>query len=245
LRITPQSNLFLVRQLNESMEQMTRIAEHISTGKQVSRAADDPAGMAIAQRMEAQAREMERSIQNSMDSVSMLQTADGALSSQHEMLQQMRELSVQASNGTLTAEDRAVIQQQVDALSEAYSDVYRTAEFNGKPIFDPAQQQQIRLDVSSSQSADASIGVLDDAISSVSEQRAYMGAVQNSLEHNVSYMLNSMENTLGALSQVQDADMAREIMDFTTQQMRAQGAVALAAQSNLTMTGVLDLLGNP
>ena len=93
----------------------------LSTGLRINSAADDAAGLAISEKMRAQIRGLDRAVANSQDGISMIQTAEGALSETHSILQRMRELSVQAANDTLTQQDRAYNQLEIDQLREQIS----------------------------------------------------------------------------------------------------------------------------
>ncbi|MDR3164317.1 MAG: flagellin, partial [Synergistaceae bacterium] len=110
--------------------------QKLSTGLRINGAADDAAGLAISEKMRAQIRGLDRAVANSQDGISMLQTAEGALSETHSILQRMRELSVQAANDTLTQEDRQYIQLEIDQLKEEITRIANTTQFNKKKLLD-------------------------------------------------------------------------------------------------------------
>jgi flagellin len=110
--------------------------ERLSTGLRINSAADDAAGLAISEKMRAQIKGLDRATSNAQDGISMIQTAEGALSETHSILQRMRELSVQAANDTLTQEDRAYIQLEVDQLKEEITRIANTTQFNKKKLLD-------------------------------------------------------------------------------------------------------------
>jgi flagellin len=97
---------------------LQKAVNKLSTGLRINSAADDAAGLAISEKMRAQTRGLDRATSNAQDGISMIQTAEGALSETHSILQRMRELSVQAANDTLTQEDRSYIQLEIDQLRE-------------------------------------------------------------------------------------------------------------------------------
>ncbi|MDR1916699.1 MAG: flagellin, partial [Synergistaceae bacterium] len=110
--------------------------QRLSTGLRINSAADDAAGLAISEKMRAQIRGLDRATSNAQDGISMIQTAEGALSETHSILQRMRELSVQSANDTLTQEDRSYIQLEIDQLREEVSRIATTTQFNKKKLLD-------------------------------------------------------------------------------------------------------------
>lgn len=122
--------------LNKANTKVETSLERLSSGYRINKAADDAAGMAIAQKMHAQIVGLQRASRNSADGVSMIQTAEGALTETENILQRMRELSVQAANGTNTLEDRESIQREIDALKEEVDRLANETEFNTKKLLD-------------------------------------------------------------------------------------------------------------
>ena len=110
--------------------------QQLSTGLRINSAADDAAGLAISEKMRAQIRGLDRAARNAQDGISMIQTAEGALQEIHSILQRMRELSVQASNDTLTQQDRRYIQLEIDQLKEEINRIGNTTQFNKKKLLD-------------------------------------------------------------------------------------------------------------
>lgn len=113
---------------------LTKSMERLSSGLRINSAADDAAGMAIANKMDAQIRGLRQANRNAMDGISMIQTAEGATNEVHAILQRMRELSVQASNGTYSDDDLNKIQQEINQLTEEINRIGETTEFNTKPL---------------------------------------------------------------------------------------------------------------
>ena len=110
--------------------------ERLSSGLKINHAKDNPAGLAMSKRMNAQIKGLSVANQNSSDGVSIVEIADGALSEVADMLQRMSELSIQAANGTYTDEDKAMIQEEVAQLKEEITRISKTTEFNGQPLLD-------------------------------------------------------------------------------------------------------------
>lgn len=116
--------------------------ERLSSGYRINKAADDAAGMAISQKMRSQIRGLEQASRNAADGVSVIETAEGALNEVEDMLQRMRELSVQAANETNTAEDREHIQSEIDQLSAEIDRISEDTEFNTKKLLNGDADRQ-------------------------------------------------------------------------------------------------------
>ncbi|MDX8343217.1 flagellin [Rossellomorea sp. YZS02] len=122
------------RQLNSASTNQSKSMEKLSSGLRINRAGDDAAGLAISEKMRGQIRGLDQAAKNAQDGVSMLQTAEGALNETHSILQRMRELGVQASNDTNTADDRSEIQKEVNQLTEEINRIGNNTEFNTKKL---------------------------------------------------------------------------------------------------------------
>ncbi|MBQ7562085.1 MAG: flagellin [Synergistaceae bacterium] len=122
--------------LNATNTAMEKSIQKLSTGLRINSAADDAAGFAISEKMRSQINGLEIAIRNTQDATSMLQVAEGALGETNSMLQRMRELSVQASNDTLTSQDRSYIQLEIDQLVDQINRVANTTQFNKKRLLD-------------------------------------------------------------------------------------------------------------
>ncbi|MDR1874469.1 MAG: flagellin, partial [Synergistaceae bacterium] len=122
--------------LTATTNSLQKSIQKLSSGLRINSAADDAAGLAISEKMRAQIRGLDRAVSNSQDGISMIQTAEGALSETHSILQRMRELSVQAANDTLTQQDRGYIQLEIDALREEITRIGNTTQFNKKKLLD-------------------------------------------------------------------------------------------------------------
>jgi flagellin len=364
--------------------------EKLSSGLRINRAGDDAAGLAISEKMRGQIRGLDQASRNAQDGISMIQTAEGALNETHSILQRMREISVQASNDTNTADDRKAIGDELVQLKDEINRISQTTKFNGKGLlngdlttsldatselkqgvllgttaaiskvdiskatggttytmtagtaadeltlsatiagktvsetvtlsansqsvnfstlgvsFDVAgtdtaanlrtalvaagndtiitaagdgaasfligsnglNEEKLNVDfakidattlgtgagnyisdkianntaVDSKAKADALITVLDDAIKGVSTQRSALGAAQNRLEHTIANLGTSSENLTAAESRVRDVDMAKEMMNFSKNNILSQAAQAMISQANQQPQGVLQLL---
>ncbi len=126
--------LYAYNAVNSTNRGMQKAIAKLSSGLRINSAADDAAGLAISEKMRAQVRGLDQANANAQDGINMIQTAEGALSETHSILQRMRELSVQAANDTLTANDRQVIQLEVDQLTEEIDRISNTTQFNKKKL---------------------------------------------------------------------------------------------------------------
>ena len=244
--------------------------EKLSSGQRINRAGDDAAGLAISEKMRGQIRGLEQAATNAQDGISLIQTAEGALNETHAILQRQRELAVQASNGTYTAEDKATIKEEMDQLMEEIDRIAETTEFNKQTLLDGKlangtatvdfqiganATQQISINIESMKvddlsldtvdvtaDAGAAITAIDTAIESVSKQRSSLGAVQNRLEHTINNLNTSSENLTSAESRIRDVDMAKEMMEMTKNNILQQAAQSMLAQANQNPQNVLQLL---
>lgn len=130
-------------QLHRTENQLTASIERLSSGYKINKAKDNPAGMAISNKMRAQIMALDQSSRNAADGVSVMQTADGALSETHSMLQRMRELAVQAATDTMSQSDREACQSEIDALKDEVDRIATDTEFNGKRILDGSQDYRV------------------------------------------------------------------------------------------------------
>jgi flagellin len=258
------------RNLNFNNTQMGKTMEKLSSGFRINRAADDAAGLAISEKMRFQINGLTQAQRNAQDGISLIQTAEGALTEVHSMLQRLNTLANQAANGTYDKGDRDKIQLEVDELVNEIDNIAKTANFNGTDLLkssskvtfqvgseagtsisiDLADMQAGALKVSgltiagsTSAAASAAITKIKDAISQVSTQRATFGAVQNRLEHTVNNLGVMVENLSASESRIRDADMATEMTAFTKNQILVQAGTAMLAQANSAPQSVLKLLG--
>ncbi|MFP7171048.1 flagellin [Terribacillus sp. 7520-G] len=245
--------------------------EKLSSGLRINRAGDDAAGLAISEKMRGQIRGLDMAAKNAQDGVSLIQTAEGALNETHSILQRMRELAVQSSNDTNTAsEDRVALQDEFNELAKEIDRISSDTEFNTKKLLNGTTSEvtfQIGansgqlltvslqamdattlgvkdLDISTATASEISgvISTIDEAINSVSSFRSNLGANQNRLEHTINNLNTSSENLTAAESRVRDVDMAKEMMEFTKNNILSQAAQSMLAQANQQPQGVLQLL---
>ena len=363
------------RQLANNTGASGKNLEKLSSGLRINRAGDDAAGLAISEKMRGQIRGLEMASKNAQDGISLIQTAEGALTETHSILQRMRELAVQASSDTNEGVDRSKLQAEVDELSKEIKRISTDTEFNNQKVLDGSfadktfhiganSGQNIKLsindmsntklgvnghvtkadvgeisitnrntidaikveyvkgaatgtaettaeidkdgkvtvtlatdasgnitaknedvlsalksvgikaelaegkkadtaatavgetsvakaataddslgvDISSQKAADQAITTINNALNKVSEERSKLGANQNRLEHTINNLGATAENLTAAESRIRDVDMAKEMMDFTKNNILTQAAQAMLAQANQQPQGVLQLL---
>ena len=256
--------------MNRQWNAASKALERISTGYRINRAGDDPAGLAISDKMRAQINGLNMASKNIQDGISMVQTAEGALNETHSMLQRMRELSVQSANDTLTDDDRALIEVEFQELKKEVTRISTDTEFNTRKLLNgdnATTPLKIQVGANAGQTidltmndmsadaigltdasiatrdeAESALSTLDEAIKKVSMERAQMGAYQNRMEHAYNVNVNTAENLTAAESRIRDADIAKEMMNFTKASILQQAAQYAMAMHMQTAQGMLQLL---
>ncbi|MCH7345835.1 flagellin FliC [Pelomonas sp. CA6] len=263
------------RNLSTSQSSLSVSMQRLSSGLRVNSAKDDAAGLAIAERMQAQVRGMNVAVRNANDGISLAQTAEGALSKVGDSLQRMRELAVQARNATNTTTDLDSIGKEYAQLSQEIGRVLGGTTFNGKAILagDAGTQTfQIGANTTANDVVDVVttnmatntdittvtaaaitntsdtaalkdiIDNIDKAITTVSGERATLGASQNRFEAIISNLQISVENQSAARSRIMDADFATETANLSRAQILQQAGNTMVAQANQMPQQVLSLL---
>jgi flagellin len=241
----------------------------LSSGLRIATAADDAAGLGISERMRSQIRSYEVAGRNAQDGVSLAQTAEGALQEVSNNLSRMRELAIQASNGTLTTTDRATVDAEFQQLIAEIDRISGEASFNGVTLLDGTTSSldiQVgiqagdtitvslpdvtaatlgidTLDVTNVLNAGASLSIIDTAINSISTARGSLGATQNRLHSTIASISSARENLSAAESRIRDVDVALETADLTRNSIMQQAAVSVLAQANVQPQLALSLLG--
>jgi len=251
---------------------LSKTMEQLSTGKRINAAADDAAGLAIANRMTAQIKALDQSVRNANDGISMMQTAEGATKEITTMLQRMRELSVQAANDSYSAGDRTAIAGEMTQLTSEITRVASNTQWNGMSILSGGTAYSTMtfqvgtegdatsaitvgftamsagaltisaLSVSTSVQAQASIELLDTAITAVDTFRSGLGARINRLTSSADNLANIALNTSASRSQIEDTDYAKATTELAKSQIIQQAATAMLTQANQSPQSVLSLL---
>jgi len=248
------------RSMNSNMEQL-------STGSRVNSAKDDAAGLAIGQNMTTQIRGLNMAVRNVNDAVNMMQTAEGAMIEQTNMLQRMRELAVQSASGTYSATQRSYMTTEYNALVTQIGSISSQSEWNGTNLMNAtgtfsfqsgsASGQTISVvitsmttaslginssSVTTTTTASAAIALLDTAINSINSQRATIGASINQMTYAADNLTNISANASASRSTVMDTDYATASNNLAKNQIIQQAATAMLAQANQQPQAVLSLL---
>ena len=250
------------RNLNASQGSMNQSIQRLSSGLRINSSKDDAAGLAIATRMDAQIRGMDVAVRNSNDAISFLQTAEGGLSKGTDALQRMRELAVQAANGSYGSGDLTNLNSEFDQLSQELTRLSTATKFNGTGVFgsstttfqigaDAADTLDVSAvsaaslgsaDISTASGATAALSAIDAALDEVNTNRATLGAYQNRFESVISNLQVASENMSAAKSRIMDADFAAETAKMTRAQILQQAGTAMLAQANQLPNQVMTLL---
>ena len=278
------SAMYSSRQLGVTNLGLSKDMEKLSSGISINRAGDDASGLAVSEKMRSQIRGLNRASQNAEDGISFIQVTEGYLQETTDIMQRIRELAVQASNGIYTDEDRMQIQEEVSQLVSEVDRIASQAQFNGLNMLtgrfaqsagentvtgsmwfhigaNMDQRTQVFIGTMSAAAlglrqvgteeiltlatpdeANRAIGTLDEAIKKINKQRADLGAYQNRLEMTVVGLDIGAENLQASESRIRDTDMAKEVVDFTKNQVLQQAGTAMIAQANAQSQTVLSLL---
>jgi len=256
------------RILGRSTKALNKSLERLSSGLRINRAADDAAGLAIAEGFRSVVIGTQVAQRNSQDGISLVQTAEGALSETTNILQRIRELSVQAANGTQSTNNRTTLDNEVQQLLAQIDDVALDTEFNGIRVLSASQtitlqagaltSQTLTIAVSGAKTNDlgvsavhvstmalavAAISTVDTAIQSVNTLRSTLGAYQNRLEFTINTLAIQEENSAASESAIRDADIATETIAFTRNQILVAAGTSVLAQANVVPQTALTLLG--
>ena len=273
------TSLMVQRNLNAANNGVSKAIERLSTGYKINRAADDAAGLSIAEKMLSQVNGTRVAQENTQHGINLLQTAEGDISVIQDHLQRIRDLSVQAANGTYSSAERAMIAQEVQSRFEEITRLANVSKFSDIPLLSsdnnsglvlqvgPNSGADNRLDISdaltnmtatalnanftpiginasfaTSQAASDFIQTIDEALNKVSDARSKIGAYQNRLESTMDSLLVKSENLSASLSELRDADIAKEAAELTKQQILQQSSATLLAQANSNPSVALKLL---
>ena len=256
------------RQLGIVNGNVAKATEKLASGYRVNKAADDAAGLSISEKMRSQIRGLTRASDNAQDGISAIQTAEGALDVQHQILQRTRELVVQAANSAVLDSgtgDFQKIQDEIDQLAAEFDRVSTTTQFNKKNLLSGSYTNQYlqvganatqgitinitktewqSIDVTGGAGAEISnqLDTVDDMINIVSSKRSTLGAQQNRLEYTIKVDDNTAENLQAAESRIRDTDIAEEMTRYSKENILQQAATSMLATANQSTQGVLSLL---
>ena len=257
---------FAANAAKQTQNNLNSAMEKLSTGKRINSASDDAAGQAISMRLAAEISGLKVASRNAADGQSLIDTAEGALQESSSLLLRMRELAVQAQNGTLQAADKEALALEFDALEAEVTRISDSTTWGGMQILAGAVPagHKFRIGPAASDNlthvianmAATAIGLLaantvahadtitnlDTAIANVSKERAKLGAVSNRLDSTVSNLDQVRVNLTASKGRIEDADFAQETGNLAKGQILQQAATAMLAQANASKSTVLTLI---
>lgn len=264
------ASLSAQNQLSKSQGLSNQALERLASGLRINSAKDDAAGLAISTRFDTQIRGLTVAQRNANDGISMVQTAEGGLDETVQNLQRIRELAVQAANGSNTDADRSLLQSEVNQRVSEITRIASDTQFNGLAVLDGSlgsgvafqvganAGQTISIDfnstmnaaglgisgisISSAGGASAALATIDGALSQVNAFRADLGAVQNRFESTINNLGTNIENLSASNSRIVDADFAAETTKLAKANVLQQAGISVLAQANARPNQVLSLL---
>ncbi|MCR9244925.1 MAG: flagellin [bacterium] len=250
---------------------LARNYNRLSTGLRISTAADDAAGLAISERLRSQVRSLNQASRNANDGISLVQVGEGALNEVSNILVRLRELSIQAANGSSSSTDKNTIKEEFDSLVNEINRIAQSTEFNGIKLLDgtastvtfqvgintvanidalnvsltPALTTSLGLstaDVGSGGNTTFAIAAIDNAINSVSALRGKFGSLQNRLQSTIANLGVTSESLSAAESRIRDVDVAYETANLTRNNILQQASISILSQANQQPQAALQLL---
>lgn len=257
------------RQLFATTDRLTQGMARLASGLRIARASDDAAGLAISERMRAEVRSLAAAERNLLDGIGLARTADAAVGELQDHVVRIRELALQSLNGTLGANDRAVLTAEYDLIVEEMDRIVEGTEFNGISLLSQFDTLDIQAGTGSSSSVSVStldlgvyadvfgffdlgsefgarfaILIADIATDAFGSVRGSFGAAQNKFESALRANQNARENLSAAESRIRDVDVATETAGLARNQILQNAAVSVLAQANVQPSLALSLLGN-
>jgi flagellin len=253
-----------VRQLGSANRALQNNLIQLGTGLRINRAADDAAGLAVAESLSTQVRQATAEIGNLQFGISAAQTAEGGLAVQQDATQRLRELALQAANGTLTEGQRAAINAEAQQLVEQVDAIANETQFNGQSLLNQGQTIDLgttgggaltlpsttasdlgidALNLSTPEGATVALGALDAAQATISESRAGIGAQSSRIAAAINQREEAGLNALESESRIRDLDFARGIIEQTRNRIGLQQGIASLLQGGTTQQTALRLLG--
>ncbi|OIQ18467.1 MAG: flagellin [Bacteriovorax sp. MedPE-SWde] len=247
--------------------------EKLSSGKRITKASDDAAGLAIAKNLEASTKGLRAATRNANDGISLVQTAEGGLNETSNILTRLRELTVQAASDTIGDSERGFLDKEYQQLTTEVDRIAQSTSFNGSNLLNgegdekdiqvgatDGEQNRITFDGSQTDATADSIGIggtgvsskddalssmaeIDSAIENVSGQRADLGSIQSRLQSTVSNLEIQTLNQDAARSMIEDVDVAQESAKMASNNVIKQAGIATLAQANSIPNAAMRLVG--
>jgi flagellin len=259
------------RNLSGVTERLSGSFRRLATGLRIATAADDAAGLAISERLRSQVRSLEQAKRNANDGISFVQTAEGALNEVSSILTRLRELAIQAANGSVSTTDKDTLDEEFQSLIDEVDRIGRSTQFNGVRLLDgsattvdfqvgfgttagidtlsislaPALSTTLALnslDIGSGGSTTTALTNIDTAINTVSSLRGSLGAIQNRLGSTINNISIQVENLSAAESRIRDVDVAYETAALTRNSILQQASISVLALATAQPQAALLLL---
>jgi flagellin len=261
------------RNLRTNNAQQEQEFTKLSSGKRITKSADDAAGLAIAKKMEAETKGLRVATRNANDAISLVQVAEGGLNETSNILTRLRELSIQAGSDTVGDAERGYLSLEYEQLVQEADRISKTTVFNGKSLLRgegdtlkfqvgtfAGEDNQIELDTAMSDASAENLGiggtnlrdkdgaldnlnVIDNAIQKVSGFRASFGSMQSRLQSTVNNLDVAVVNQEAARSRIEDVDVAESTAKLASAQIKNAAGVATLAQANQIGQSAMRLLG--
>jgi len=268
--------------LKQTEYNMNKSLERLATGYRINRAADDAAGLYIADQLKTYALSLEQATRNAQDGISIAQIAQSALTNVYNILNDIKSKAIEAANDSQDDATRAIIQQDINKLVDVIGKIFKDTEFNGIHLFSSGTavsftihyggrtQQTLlmqgatasaaantdtnapstitlgktayKLDVTTQTAAEATISTVDALIKEVDKLNAKFGSYQIELEKIITNNESQRINVQEAESRIRNVDFAKEMSNFTRNQILMQSGTAMLAQANQLPQLVLQLL---
>lgn len=267
LRINGYITEMYTNKLSKNKKADGELIEKISSGKRINRACDDAAGTSISQSFKAQVRGLSQAERNVQDGISLIQVTDGALDEITENIHRMREIAVQAANGSLTDKDRECVDEEFQQLKQGIEEIAKKTEFNNIKVIDGAKSLMIQIkavpftayrvetfdanlanlgiatsDVQNSNNAENALQNINDALEKVLEGKSKLGADLNSLEHSYNDNTNANLNLTSSLSRIEDLDIAGAFVKLVKGQVISKYSEAMSTSVKQDIERVATLI---
>lgn len=260
------SSLYTNLSLQNGQKALDRTLAMLASGNALANAANDAAGLAIADGLSAQAAGYGQAMMNINEGAGLIQTADGAVQGLNDNLSRIRTLTLQASNDTMNSSSRAAIQKEIDGLLESMDSIVQGTSFNGKNLLDGSASLTFHtgadsgetqtldipdmssasllgsIDITTAAGRSTALDSIDGAMEQISSTQATIGASQNKLESTFNSISQTQINVASAESQLRDVDFAKESMNFSQQNIMTQAGSFAQSQANISLSSVMRLL---
>ncbi|MCP4634119.1 MAG: hypothetical protein GY855_14435 [candidate division Zixibacteria bacterium] len=240
----------LARNMNQTILNLGKSMEKLSSGLKINSAADDPAALVISEQMRTRIASLNQEIESVTFQISKYKTTDSALLQERSKLTELQTLAIAAANeGGLNESARAAYQAEADNIVNSFNMIRESSQFGSQNLLDGSEgsvvdvNELISIDLSDSEAAEAAMNQIDDEIAHLDTQIADVGATQkNSLESRLTNLRIESQNLTAAESQIRDTDYTAEYSNFVKNQMLLKTNLSLFAHTSISSGSVLSLL---